>query len=1136
MNSATLNNITLNGTPGVLSNSFEDVGCSANVSGYKWMSNTLLSKQQNLAVQPYYTCQVIDNSLVPNAILTSPAQPLQGSSVVAPDGKVITAGISSGGAISVWVGTINSIYSTPTATFGTGASYDDLRNHVAVQVSDFINGTYKIDIYFFGNMNNNFGGGILQIEHAYSLDGGVTWSTTGESVSNTTIPYNQAGNIWLAAGKPYQNNNGQIISTVFYIQPNGSYFDVLYQQYPGTGTTYGTAVAWSRKNVDTEDWILHSLDVAYINSNWYVAFSGYHSYYDPTNQTASIQNYSIYITKIVNFQNSATLDIWSPTTSIISALSSSPQNLNSFQFPQLMLDELTNILWILFYGNTVNSIGNGTNSNVSTTVNFYLAQSVDYINFSYPIPVISTNGTVFTDTTSNSFIRVGQLFYILGNGLLWSYILNNIVADVSASILSYTANDTQQSASALTMNIGNQNGQWLGSSPTNNGYQAIAGGNTINLFQGYYTSDNTAEVAPKNIFYIDDVQQNVTSTRNDFSLVGRDIYKPLSTLETNFAFNYTGIKKYVDIFDGSTLQNYNIIGGTWSESSPNLNQTDATIGAAGSNTSSLAIFSLYQQTKSNKTFSISAQLPNPSSSGSGVWIYFYYVDPNNYMRLEITNNASGSNYNWAIRQNVAGSFTSLQSGTFNSDTTNCFPFMFVLESYTKCQIYLGSDVNDGLDITAYNTMNQIGTEVDFTGQFTELGSVAFGGGLTTLQFKNFRYVEFDVSQNMKELVQTIATKAGIFSYKFPNYFEDRFYTSTNYTGTFTTPNRVLTIPQSQSVIKNDITLSDIEVGFTAQLSPLSSTSTFYADFIFRNSDLVDYNNNYFFRLQNNGSNYVTVSLYQTYLGTQYLLSSTGGSSSANGLRIDITQLHKYRILYFNSYMFFIIDGQIVFGWFDNNTTNTFSSGYMAFRTNSNTYLQVQNVIGANLWSQLETFSINPGDDLQSSVEAVMNTVRSYFFSDLFGRMKVIVLSSSDPSNYTYQNQLILQGVDLSDKEYVNQVTVVGAQGITATATDASSIGSNVSVRPQIINDTTITNYNDALTRAYSELTNANMFNTQYSPKQVNNVGSEIYDVVTVINTGQNTSNVNAVVRNYSQETDTGGDNQSYWLSLNVGTL
>jgi len=755
------------------------------------------------------------------------------------------------------------------------------------------------------------------------------------------------------------------------------------------------------------------------------------------------------------------------------------------------------------------------------------------INFIYPNPVIFTDGTEFFDRNANSITRVGQLFYILGNGNLWEYILNSTVADVTADIIQYSIQDTQQSPSTINLSIGNQNNQWRGASPTNQGYQAITSNKKINLFQGYYTSQSTYEVAPKNVFYIDDIQATITNNRNDFTLAARDYYKLLKVLQTKFAYNYTGIKKYVDIFDGTTMSNYNIRSGTWTEtaSANTLNQSDTTA------TESLAVFSFYQQTKANSMFTIAAQMPDPTLSGAVVRIYFYYVDENNYMVLDVANNSSGTNFSWDIAQCVSGSRSNLQSGVFPIGTTNFFPFTFVRQSFGLCQIYVGSDSDDGQGIDAFNSMNPIGTEVDFTLNFSALGSVAFGGFTTALTFKNFRYTEFDISQNIQELIQTIATKAGVFDYKMPYFFQDRFYDDTTYNGAYYLLNRNLYIPESEVVMKNDLELGDIDINFNAQLSIDDPTLESYLDFIFRNTGLTDNDNNYFFRIDNDGTGYITVSLYATYAGTQYLLTSTGGSTGANNLRIDLTVPHNYRVLFFNSYIFFMIDNEVVLGWFDNNATNIQTSGYIGFRSSANCTSIINNVLGIDLWTQIENFAINPGDDLEASIESLLNTIRSYFFSDNWGRMKVVVLRSTDVSNYTYENQLILQSVDNSDKEYYNQITVVGDNGVTATVRDSVSIASSGIIRELVINDNKITNYNDALARGNAELINSNKFNNQYSPKQVNNVGSEIYDVVHVINTGDNSSNVDEIVRNYSQETDGGGDNNiSYWITIGTGKL
>ena len=118
--------------------------------------------------------------------------------------------------------------------------------------------------------------------------------------------------------------------------------------------------------------------------------------------------------------------------------------------------------------------------------------------------------------------------------------------------------------------------------------------------------------------------------------------------------------------------------------------------------------------------------------------------------------------------------------------------------------------------------------------------------------------------------------------------------------------------------------------------------------------------------------------------------------------------------------------------------------------------------------------------------------------------------------------------------FINQVTVNG-QGVTATVRDAISIALNNVVKEEIINDTKITTYNDALIRANAELMSFNKYNNQYNPKQILNVGSELYDVIHITNTGNNSTNINQDVRIYSQEMDVGGDSISYYLLVETGT-
>ena len=51
-----------------------------------------------------------------------------------------------------------------------------------------------------------------------------------------------------------------------------------------------------------------------------------------------------------------------------------------------------------------------------------------------------------------------------------------------------------------------------------------------------------------------------------------------------------------------------------------------------------------------------------------------------------------------------------------------------------------------------------------------------------------------------------------------------------------------------------------------------------------------------------------------------------------------------------------------------------------------------------------------------------------------------------------------------------------------------------------------------------------------------NVGSEIFDAITITNTGNNSTNTNIVCRIYNQEFDNDGSNGRYSIQIEAGTL
>lgn len=1151
MNADSLNEISINNSTiltGLTPITKDTFSCNVSVSDYKWLTPALITNQQKYAVQPYYTCQIIDDGTYPISNQTINT-PIQGSAVTAPDGYTLAVGLDGSNNVGFWKIADPSQAANwniaPTVILENNAANRSSFNNYSIKCSEFIKGTYKIDIYFFGNFSFP-----LSIIHYHSFDGGITW-LNNEAVNSTGIVVvDSFHNIYINAGKPYLNNAGNIISTVFYTGLNTrGFYDINYQQYPGTGGSFNTAVIWSQRNVNTQEWIVHSFDNELVDNQFYLVFSAYHSFYDATNQQASVANYNLYVTKIIQLTNNVTTDIWSTAFPIITVDSTSVQNINLFQYPKLFFDgEMMNLA---FYGDVLTgydgNLGILQNNTQARSViqTVYTCSSADFLNFSYPQPITFIDGTSIIAQNCNGFLKNGNAIYIISNQVnattlnLTTFQTNNVVADVSLDVLNYTMNDNQQGASTITLTIGNANNKWYAGTPsTQPGYQAIKKNAKINIFQGYY--DNASLIpttAPKDIYYIDDIQQNVSSNTNEFTLAARNIYKKLEAFSTKYTYGFDGIRKYIDYFnDASSAQNYNL-SGSWTFNT-NLQ------GALTASTNILALLSLYEQIKPNTIFSVIANLPTNSGLFNEVAVEFfvYYVDSQNNIYLSVLNN--GTSFEWSWVKTLAGSTTILNTGTFayGSDNNN-FPFFFVRNDYYKVQGYVGTDASDGKSYNAFATATPLGGVIDFSNTFSETGSIGIGGQNVsasnnyTMFFYDLKYFEFDRTQSMQQLLQSLATKASIFDYKFQTSFENHFYTNIEWSGTYTFLNRYLTVSNGNTATKINTTFTDFEVTFQAAVAIDTANANFGFDFNFKDNNA---GQKYFFRISNQigdfGVSYLSVKLFYKVSGVEYLLACSGGltGDTSNNLLYDITKLQNYKVISVSSYVFFVINDTIVLSWYDTSAPIYNVAGYIGFRA-FNTTLSVRDVVGNQMYTQVETFTLNPGDDLENSLDTVVGITLNFFFSDLLGRFKVHQLNSSDPSTYTYQNQLMLQQVDLSDKEYSNRVTVNG-NNVTATVQDNVSIAETGYVKDLVIVDSNITTYTDAVLRANYELVNAKKFDIQYSPKQVLNVGSEIFDVVTVINSGNNSTGVNQAVRTYSQEIDVVADPVSYYLQLDTGQL
>ena len=229
---------------------------------------------------------------------------------------------------------------------------------------------------------------------------------------------------------------------------------------------------------------------------------------------------------------------------------------------------------------------------------------------------------------------------------------------------------------------------------------------------------------------------------------------------------------------------------------------------------------------------------------------------------------------------------------------------------------------------------------------------------------------------------------------------------------------------------------------------------------------------------------------------------------------------------------------MVAAWDDNNTDiNYLTTGTWGWTATTNTTLYVAWVKSSAFWKQTPTTSINPGDDMESDIENLTHSLGAWYFSDMLARFKAILPSPAGGSTYVYDNQISSQKVDQSDKEYVSEVIVYGNNGIIATALN-TALQVGVMVRPVIMVDYSLLTVKDAQTRANNALIEANQYQNQYTPSQILNVGAELFDVVTVINQGNNTSGINNPTRVYAQTIVEGGgsNKQDYSIEISTGNI
>jgi hypothetical protein len=1125
-------------------------------SGYKWLTQTLFNTQQSLSVRPYFTAQIIDDTIQPLNDLFSGAGAIagNGSMATAPDGKIFAVGLDGSNNLNVYrdanLDADGGVFGASTTLNTSGDTFLDSRNTYSIKISNYYKGVYRICVWYWGNFVNSSSG--LNIILQYSDDGGLTW--TKQTFSPASMPSNAIQNLSLAAMQPVFDSSGQMKMGVFYNKVYGTPFasgfyryDICYI-YGDTVNGFAADIAWTQA-ANSHDWTIHSVGSYYINGNHYCVFSGFRNILDAVGVNAS---YSLWSVSILNLAGDTVYDLWSSPFSIMPTGSSASTNLNQLTNPWATV--VNGLVYVTVQATLVNSISQSSSGNtaqvVSTQISYMLLNSDDGQCFSYPtIFVGSDQLTIFNSGGQASFVLQNGFWWLGGgSGWLWELIQNNIVADVSTDVIGCQITDTAGQSSSINLQISNANNKWVGSSPTGPGAAAIKRNRKISIWQGYYNPDGTNAAVPHSTFYIDDINQKITGTKNDITLVGRDFYKKLTTTVSLFSFQYNGPTLFSDIFDGTFSSSWNQIAGTWNFQPGSPPQLYLTPSASES--------TMILQSNNGNSYGSLMRVFFANSGAGYTYIYGMYINSGNYLRLEL-NNTDGQS--WQVVLNINGTPTVLDSGTM--PFTLQFPGYHFYGVYVKRYSYFkfafmidswGDPA--GNTLSSYNPSTQTymfqGTgngEYDLSIYFQDyatlqtLFNVGFGSSASgPIIWRWFMFTTLTTQNSLGILLRKIARISGIFSFKISYLFRELLFTP-NFTGTYSIKNRMLSIPPSSKTYSQNNIMSDGELSFTAKCTPVSGSSAIGFKYVFRSDES---GNEYYFHVFSigGGSNPAVFCRFERLFGAVVYnfynaLNSITNVPVLGSINIDLTKSNSFKIIAIAGWFYAYVNDVMIASWNDNNSTASFlTTGNWGFATDANTNLQVQNILSPTLWKPVQTFSINSGDDMLSDAENLAQSLTSFFFSDLLSRFKAILLNKSDPVSYNYNSQLFQQNVDQSDKEYISQVTVYGS-GVMATA-QATNLMAGAILRQEVIVDYTILTQADAQTRANNALTQANQYQNQYAPKQVINVGAELFDVVQIVNIGNNTSGVNGPTRAYSQTFAIGGENNNgdYSIELDTGNV
>ena len=1134
--------------------------CEVTNSDYKWLSPTLKIAQGGPVYTPYFKLKIKNNSLLPNAVLTSPNVPVLGDATTAPDGNILMAGGDGSGNLKFWkVSNAGGTIPSGTLLVASGTGYISTLN-TSIAVSNWIQGTYVIDIYFWRTV-----AGSTTIGMARSMNGGSTWSINPYSYTIGSGGFYASQNYSIAAGQPIYNPTLNVVeSTCFYIRVNSSYSTTLgniyYLNWSG-GASYNAETMWSR-TVNSLDWTLHSLDVQYFDDSWYVFFSGYQNWFETVSGNG---NYGLYMARLDNLTNNSLTDSWQLINQIIVANSNQNTNTNSFTFPKITTDG--NMFYLMCKAQVIEgqqTSGTGTAQNTVVPNNYYyMFQSADMENFTYPLPLFSLAGVPYGDTAGVSFVNQGSYYYLLGNGQNWQYILNNIIADITNAVLNYNIQEVAGSASQITIEIGNANNQWIGTGATGVGAAAIAVNSQILIEQGYVTSIGN-EVVPRNIFYIDTITLNSSSSDNTATIAGRDINRNLQNVSTKFSYVKNGVSYYSDLFDGTTITNWNQISGSWVENWTSSSGGFLTETTGANSPSIISLNSVNNNQESSIVFVIMPLYEYTIPT----YVYPLYLDANDYLSISVAGNSGYTNNVMTIKLVINGSllyWTSAGGGSWTATPTSLIignysyggkvPIFIRKYQFHIYDILIGTPNNSGSALYNADTLDPNGeyspfytiTGIDISLAYTSAflsgsneplvsGSVALGMTQTTQGFQAFKYLQFGESLSLQDSMEYLCSIAGITNFDEKYTFFDNQYLPQNYNGSYSIQNGFMVINPNKFVFNINNPIKNGEINLQASVQQTGG-SVFGFNIAFRSSL---YSTNaicYLFYMQNIGG-VVNASLYIYNNGVQTLLATTYITINSNYFPIDLTEQHTYKISLIDQYFMIFIDGRCYLMWQDSNfTLNSiqFSNGYWGVGAFSNSIVTIGEFYSTQLYNQIANVTFNPGDDMVSILQNVLETAFAYSFTDQFGRYIGLALNSTDPSDYTYDNLLYTVQSQGSSSSIINEVIVTG-NNVIATYKDQALIAATGQVRSLNVTDYTILTYQDALTRAINTLISNNSLAAQQTPTNPMNVGSEMFDVINIINTGDNSTSLNGTFRIFNQTFALAGSNGQYSIQIETGNL